>query len=118
MSSSTTSTPGSIAQSSTPGITPTGNRVGGSGSPSMGEPQTTPMPPILFSDIEPVHFVRLYPAEAAKGDAPAAALAAGEATAAAGETLVAAQQADQVQSTSQPAPPVNTGTVASSDTSF
>jgi hypothetical protein len=74
-----------------------GNRVGGSGVPSQGVPQspdTPPAPPFLFGDIEPVHYARLYPEALTKGASAAkdAAMAAGQAAFEGGKTLHASQQ--------------------------
>jgi hypothetical protein len=74
-----------------------GNRMEGGGA-SMGPPQaldTPGAPPYLFSDLEPVHFVRLYPeafTDAAKNAGAEAAMAAGEAAYELGTHLRAAQQ--------------------------
>ena len=56
-------------------------------------PADAPRPtPVLVDDIDPVLLVRLYPDSTSTADARAQAIAAGNATHAAGETLVAAQQ--------------------------
>ena len=71
-----------------------GNRLGGMPKPSQ-DPHGSqgadipPAPPFLFSDLEPVHFTRLYPG--AK-DGAAEAMKAGKAAFDAAKHVVAAQQ--------------------------
>ena len=48
--------------------------------------------PVLFDDIDPVLLIRLYPWATSAEDMRSQAMAAGEATYAAGQDLVAAQQ--------------------------
>lgn len=79
-----------------------GNRVGGSGVPSQGLPQspdTPPAEPFLFSDIEPVHFARLYPdmlRDAVSGAAEAA-MAAGWDAYNASMTVRSAQETEALE---------------------
>ncbi|HEY2416800.1 MAG TPA: hypothetical protein VGH84_02700 [Steroidobacteraceae bacterium] len=49
------------------------------------------MSPVLFADLDAVLLIRLYPDAAGISDAGTQALAQGEATALAGETLEASQ---------------------------
>jgi hypothetical protein len=48
--------------------------------------------PVLIEDIDPILLVRLYPEATSAGDMRSCALAAGNATYEAGQTLIASQQ--------------------------
>lgn len=80
MASPTTDTPTTVA---TMAPSPTASGV-------QQTPDTKPAPPVLFTDIDPVLLVRLYPASK---DAQGDALAAGQAAYDQSTTVVAAQQA-------------------------
>lgn len=99
MAQPTTTTPGAPPQmAATHGITPGAHAAA-----------ATPPEPVLLPDLEPVHFVRLYPEAVKKGGGAAAeaALAAGKAVQEAGAKLEASQQ--QVPNYAGEAPPPKAG---------
>ena len=97
MAMATTPTPTHAQQAHTPGVGASPGVVGqmqpAHGGPAQ-TPATKPAKPVLFDDLEPVHFARLYPDAKSTEEAKAAAKKAGEAAYEASEHVVAAAQVD------------------------
>lgn len=98
MAMATTPTPTHAQQGHTPGVSPGVAPAAGQMHPPGGTqaqtPTTMPAKPVLFDDLEPVHYARLYPDAKSSDEAKAAAKKAGQEAYDGSAHIVAAAQVD------------------------
>ena len=101
MAMATTPTPTHTPQAHTPGVSPgvapAAGQMRAPGGTQAQTAATMPAKPVLFDDLEPVHYARLYPDAKSSDEAKAEAKKAGQAAYDESAKVVAAAQVDTME---------------------